>query len=106
MGSNAIFYPSEKSALARSPALSKWIKGWASTLRREVDALEPAGWFERRHDHDGGEMNVDGVWIPNFRSGKFVWSKEPAVTRIVIEELRQARQKRTQLSHVLGVQRL
>ena len=40
-------------------------------------------------------MNVDGVWIAKFKAGMFVWSPAPAVDRIVIEELRQARQKQT-----------
>ena len=37
------FIPLEQLSLARSPALSKWIKGWASTLGREVEVLYPAG---------------------------------------------------------------
>ena len=48
------FLPLEKSSLARSPALIKWIKGWYSTLGIEVELLEPAGWFELGHYHDGG----------------------------------------------------
>ena len=53
------FLPLEKSALARSPALSKWIKGLVSTLGRYVEVLEPDGWFERVHYQDVGEMKVD-----------------------------------------------
>ena len=68
--------------------------------------LEPAGWFEREHDNDGGEINVDIVWIPRFKAGTFVWSPAPAVDRIMIEELRKARKKKTQFEHVLGVPRL
>ena len=45
-------------------------------------------------------MNVDGVCIPRFKDGTFVWVPAPAVARIVIEHLRQAIQKRTQLAHV------
>ena len=51
-------------------------------------------------------MNVDGVWIPRFKSGTFFGAPAPAVTIIFVEELRQARQKRTQSAHVLGVPRL
>ena len=36
-------------------------------------------------------MNVNGVWIPRFKAGTFVWSPAPVVSRIVIEELSQAR---------------
>ena len=49
------------------------------------------GWFERGHNHDGGEMNVYRVWISRFKSGTFVWIPAPAVAIIVIEEFRQAR---------------
>ena len=51
-------------------------------------------------------MNVDGVWIPKFKAGTFFWSLEPVVSMIVTEELRQARQKQTQLAHMLGISRL
>ena len=50
--------------------------------------LDTAAWFEWGHDNDGVEMNMDGVWIPNFKAGTFVRSPAPAVARIVIEELR------------------
>ena len=36
----------------------------------------------------------------------FVWIPTPSVSRIVIADLRKARQKRTQSAHVLGVLRL
>ena len=48
-------------------------------------------------------MNMDGVWIPRFKAGMFVWIPAPPVSSIVTEELRQGRQKWTQLIHVLGV---
>ena len=93
----------EKSAMSRSPTLSKWIKGWSSTLGREVEVLDPAGWFERGHNHDGEDMNLDGVWIPKFKAGTFVWIPAPAVARVVIEELGQASYNLTQSSHGLGL---
>ena len=65
--------------------------------------LETSDWFERVHNHDRGELNVDGFWIPKFKAGTFFGSLSPAVARIMIEELRQARYKKTQLVNVLGV---
>ena len=65
--------------------------------------LYTAGLFERGYDHDGGEMKVDGVWIPGFKAGTFFWNPAPAVFIIVIEDLRQAIQKLNQSVHVLGV---
>ena len=96
----------EESALARSPDLIKWIKGWASTLGKEVEVLDQAGWFEQRHFHDGGEMKTKGFWILKFQAGTFFWIPAPVVARIVLEELRQDRQKLTQSAHMLGVPRM
>ena len=78
------FLPLEKSSLARSPDLSKWIEGWESTVGREAEVLELAGWFEFGHNHDEGEMNMDGVCILRFKAGTFVWSPVTAVTIIMI----------------------
>ena len=80
-GNMLSFIPLEKSALARSPALSKWIEGWTSTLGRGVEVLDPSGWFGSGHNHYGGEMNMDGFWIPRFKDGTFfgvlyLWSLE------------------------------
>ena len=58
--------------------------------------LDTDVWFKHGHSHYIGYMNVDGFWIPRFKAEIFVWIPEPAVAIIVIEELRQARQKRTQ----------
>ena len=55
------FLPLVKSSLDRSPALRNWIKGWASTIEREVEMLEPSGWFEWGYNHNGGDINIDGV---------------------------------------------
>ena len=85
------FLPPEKSALDRSPALSKWVEVWASTLGRELEVLEIDGWFEHGHGHCRVEMNVDVVFIAMFKTGTFVWSHAPAVPIMMIEDLRQAR---------------
>ena len=66
------FLPLEKSALARSPALSKWLEGWSSTLGRKMAVLDPDGWFECGHNHNGGGINMDGVFIPRFKDGTFL----------------------------------
>ena len=46
--------------------------------------LDPSRWFERGQGHTGGEINVDGVWIPKFKYDMFVWSPSHESTRIVI----------------------
>ena len=75
----------EKSALVRSHNLSKWIEGWASTLGREVELLDPDGWFKCGHNHDVGEMDVGVFWIPRLKAGTFFWISAHEVTRIVVE---------------------
>ena len=46
--------------------------------------LETYGWFEQGHNKYGGDMNMDGFWIPKFKDGTFVWGPAPAVAMIVI----------------------
>ena len=65
--------------------LGMWIEQWYSELGRSVEILDLEGWFVRGNDHDGGEENIDGVWIPKFRPGTFIWSPPTAVSRIFIE---------------------
>ena len=85
------FLPLEKLVLDRSPALRKWIEDWASKLGREVEVcIYERGW----------------ILDPKVQVWNFFWGPAPAFTIIVVEELRQARQKRTQSAHVLGVPRL
>ena len=100
------FIPLAESAVERSPALLPWVQGWASSLEADVEFLDPEGWFERGHDMSGGVKNVDGIWIPSYRPGTFVWTPPPAAARIATEELRQARQKRQLSAHVVIVPRL
>ena len=45
-------------------------------------------------------------WISNFRPGNFVWIPSSGVSRIFIEELRQACHKHTNYEHVLVVTKL
>ena len=54
------FLLQENLALDRSSSLSKCIKGWDSTLGREMEVLYPYRWFELGNNYDGGYINVDG----------------------------------------------
>ena len=68
--------------------------------------LDTEGWFARVHDHDGGEDNIDGVCIPKFRPGTFIWGTSPGVSIIVIEELHQSPHNRTDSAHIFIAPRL
>ena len=100
------YIPLADSALDRSPKLLPWIRGWFSGFETDLEVLDKEGWFERGHDIVGGTINSDGVWVPRYQAGTFVWSPPPAAARIVAEELRQARQKRQRSAHVFVVPRL
>ena len=101
------FVPLHLSAVERSPALLDWINSWAKEVRNEnLTLLDPEGWFERGHDIAGGDRNIDGCWIPRYQPATMLWAPPPAAARQVIEELRQARQKRQTSMHVFACPRL
>ncbi len=90
-----------KTVVEVSPAVFEWISNdWGSQFGKPVELLSMEDWFERGHDFDGSRVNSDGVWMPNYRSGVFVWAPPPGVARFAIEELRQARQKRQASAHI------
>ncbi len=71
-----------------------------------METLEAEGWFERGHDIQGSSTNCDGMWIPSYEAGSFIWVPPPGVARFAVEELRQARLKRQRSFHVVIVPRL
>ena len=100
------FVPLHRSAVDRHPPLAPWIHSWSRALGPDPEFLEATGWFERGHDVEGSCRNCDGLWMPSYRFGTFIWTPPPAAGRIAIEELRQARHKRQQSTHVFVCPRL
>ena len=101
------FVPLHIGAVDRSPALLDWINSWAKEVRNEdLILLDPEGWFERGHDLVGGDRQRDGFWRPKYQPATMLWAPPPAAARQVIEELRQARQKRQTSMHVFACPRL
>ena len=98
--------PLHLSAISRSPALEPWIRGWASEMGHNVELLTPEGWFERGHDIQGSTTNVDGVWMPAYQHGTFIWAPPPGAARQALEELRQTRHKRQVSHHIFVCPRL
>jgi len=97
------YLPFHLSAIARSPPLLDWIRGW---IGEEVELLEPDDWFEKGHDIVGGSKNCDGMWIPSLKSGTYLWAPPPAAADAALEELRKARHKRQSSTHVVVIPRL
>jgi hypothetical protein len=92
-----------RSALEREPHLEVWLKFW---LGADAEFLSPEDWFTRGHGIDGGEIGPDKHWRPNVRPGVFVWSPPPAACDVALEELRKARLKRQDSTHIFLVPKL
>ena len=56
---------------------------------------------------DVSETNdIKGLWMPSFKSGKYLWAPAPAAAAATVEELRKARHQRVESTHVFVVPRL
>ena len=99
------FIPLNEGAIQRSPQLLEWIKSWVS---EELEVLTPKGWFLRGHDIMEGEfeVNVDGLKWPKYSKGNFVWAPPPAAAETALEEVRKARHRRTESTHIILIPRL
>ena len=104
------FIPLNQSCLDRSPGLKTWIKAWLSPYARgrdlSLDFLRIEDWFTIGHDIVGGETNQDGVWMPKYQASVKVWTPPPALGQAAIEQLRQARLKRTESTHIFLLPRV
>jgi len=103
------FVPLHLTATHRSVQLLTWAKSWIEpTLRNneKLEVLSEEDWFWRAHDIVGGGTNADGIWIPKFKAGIFLWLPPPAAGQFAVEELRAARNKRTQSLHIVLIPRL
>ena len=99
--------PLHRSAFDRAPDLRDWIGSWACHCRHEKEQLlTPSGWCEAGHDVVGSRENCDGFWMPEYKSGTFLWGPPPAAARFAVEELRQARLKRQSSMHIFCVPKL
>ena len=108
-GGNMLSYiPLHLNALERAPDLKAWIMSWLipKDEEEEIIFLDYEGWFERGHDILGGKPNLDGIWIPKYKSGTYVWTPPPAGGLIAVEQLRRARLKREVSTHVVIIPRL
>ncbi|GFH53884.1 hypothetical protein CTEN210_10360 [Chaetoceros tenuissimus] len=104
------FVPLHQSALDRDPALEPWLRDWFESAGRnqgqDLEFLSMEDWFERGHDILEGSVNVDGQWVPNYVSGNFVWSPPPSLALPCLEEIRRARHKRQESTHIFICPRL
>ena len=94
------FVPVSESATERSLTLKPWVEDWASGLTRKLEWLTPEDWYTRAHDIKGSQRNVDGHWFPAYQKGSYVWTPQPCVASFAVEQLREARHKRTKSLHI------
>lgn len=100
------FVPLHLNALERSNKLEDWIRSWLDNSKIKSEVLTPNGWFDRGHDLNGGEKNCDGMWIPKYKDGVYIWAPPPAAAEAALEQLRKARHKRQNSTHVFVCPRL
>ena len=100
--------PLHLSCLDRENNIRDWLKTWVMLDRgEEIEYLSPEDWFERGHDLlREGSANIDGRWEPRHKAGIFVWTPAPAVADVVLEQIRQARHKRQESTHIFLCPRL
>lgn len=95
------FVPLHHTAVERCRELLPWLQGaLGSGEDRELELLAPEDWFEKGHDIVGGNPNCDGVWLPVYGYGRYVWCPPPCVASQCLEELRKARHKRQRSTHI------
>ena len=97
-----------KTALEMSSSLERWIRSWGSNLgkdKTEMELLTADDWFIRGHDIKGGVLK-NGLYYPSYTSGIYLWSPAPSVAEIACEEIRKARAKRSNSTHIFVCPRL
>jgi hypothetical protein len=103
----AAFIPLHESALDRSQVLLEWLRIHCSISETMMfEALSPEDWYVKGHDIIGGTVNVDGVWVPSYGVGNYIWAPPPCIAAQCLEELRKARHKRQVSSHVFVCPRI
>ena len=101
------YVPLHRSVLEQEPSLREWVEALVDqTTYSKPEFLNPSDWFVRGHGIVGFRENLDGVTMPSYAKGTFIWSPPPAAARLVIEELRQVRHKRQASLYFFIVPRL
>lgn len=103
------FVPLHLTCFQRSDRLKGWITDWISPCLKTEESIEYLSendWFYRAHDIIGGKENYDNIWMPTYKPGIYVWSPAPAAGQFAVEQLRAARNKRTNSIHIFVLPRL
>jgi len=99
------FVPLHLGAFERASAgLLDWIRNWTNCS--SLEALTPDQWYSLGHGVVGGELGPGGLWFPRYEKGTRLWAPAPAAARPVVEQLREARHKHQDSTHVFVCPRL
>jgi hypothetical protein len=101
------FVPLHQTVAERSKGMIQWLQEHCDVEGHSpfhLLALEE--WYVLGHDIVGGTCNSDGVWVPTYRAGNFIWAPPPCVAQQCLEELRKARHKRQVSAHVFVCPRI
>ena len=99
------FIPLHLSAIDRCTHLLPWIYSWVG---EKLEVLTPKDWYQLGHDIRGwaDPKNGEPFSRPLLRKGVFGWFPPPSCADVALEQLRMARIKRQDSSHVFVVPRL
>ena len=104
------FVPLSKNCVERSPTINsklKWcLSSYLNEVKQKLIFLNEKDWFLRGHDICGGSYNQEGIWMPKYESSVYVWTPAPAAGQHAVEQLRQARLKRTSSTHLFLIPRI
>jgi hypothetical protein len=98
------FIPLHLSAIERSSTLLGWIRSWTGS---NLEVLSPADWFQKGHDIRGWKKaEGEPFQRPVIKAGGYGWFPPPAAADVALEQLRIARIKRQDSTHVFVCPRL
>jgi hypothetical protein len=98
------FIPLHLSAIERSTTLLDWIRSWTGS---GLEVLSPTDWFQKGHDIRGWKKaEGEPFQRPVIQAGVYGWFPPPAAADVALEQLRIARIKRQDSTHVFVCPRL
>jgi len=97
------YCPWNLNALQRHPPLKESLY---SIFGPGIEFLSPSDWFTRGHDHKNTYTDDFGFHRINVSPGVFIWHPPPAAADAALEELRKARLKRQDSTHIVIIPRL
>ena len=101
------FIPIHLTPCERSNQLVPWVISWTGGSTVDLVHLTTMQWFEAGHDISGWSKGWDGFDRPVLTRGRvYLWTPPPFAADVALAELRKARIKRQESSHIFICPRL